>query len=185
VTGNGNEVPCRGAGLVGSHWQACCGPAAEAAVQHLHLVVPEEPQRPPGAGGDGRVTIVVDDDRLTRQDAHPVHGRLEDCSVRQRMPASRTGRAGKIGVEIHVACSGQVPGPVAVDTRRPAQLPPDVKQHRGLPAGQLAGQGYHVDQRMDGQASGGLAAASRGHGFAARLSQATTSAACRSGGNTG
>ena len=125
-------------------------PGAEAAVEHAHLVVAEVPQRPPGAGGDRRVAVVIDHDRVPAPDAEPAHRGLEVGGGRQRVPAAGARRSGQVGVQVHERGAGQVARAVAVDPGRPAQPPAHVEQDRRCAVGQLAGQRLDVDQRMAG-----------------------------------
>ena len=88
-------------------------------------------QRPPGPGGDDAGGRIVNNDGPASADAVPAHRGLKRSDRWQRV-AAWAGWAGELTVEVNVARVGEVALGVRLDTRRPAQGPPNVQQ-RGSP----------------------------------------------------
>ena len=91
VTGCRGEVSSGRRGLGRADLEASPDPGLVAAVEHPDVFVPEVTQRPPAAGGDRGVPVVVHDDRPVL--AHPgrAHRGLERGRGRQRVPPGGTG----------------------------------------------------------------------------------------------
>ncbi|MPM70819.1 hypothetical protein SDC9_117780 [bioreactor metagenome] len=147
LSGVEDDITRLGAGLTGLQRKSGRLPGLQATVQQPHGVEAGPAQQPPGTGCSQAAGRVVRHHPVPLADPPASGGRLEVGRVGQRVTAlgGRPGRS-QLGVQRHVDRCGQMPVAEPVVTVRVAERPPDVEQHRRLPAGDLLVQLLGSDQ---------------------------------------